>query len=114
MDHIQADRNLFEPPLPSDWFDLIVGMSTGGVVVLMLGRLRMSVDDAIEAYKGPVNEPLTPTPGPGSSGCIHLRSDPRSSLSASCFSIIDFYLVSLGVSCPRFEILSLVPATEAA
>lgn len=40
-----------EPPKPCDYFDLIGGTSTGGLIALMLGRLRMSIDECIEAYK---------------------------------------------------------------
>jgi patatin-like phospholipase/acyl hydrolase len=29
------------PPLPCEYFDLICGTSTGGVIAIMLGRLRM-------------------------------------------------------------------------
>lgn len=36
--------------LPCYFFDYMVGTSTGGLVAVMLGRLRMSVDDAIKAY----------------------------------------------------------------
>ncbi|KAK4918384.1 hypothetical protein LTR49_013776 [Elasticomyces elasticus] len=49
-------RNLMErvnpdnPPKPCDYFDLIGGTSTGGLIAIMLGRLRMSVDEAITAY----------------------------------------------------------------
>jgi patatin-like phospholipase/acyl hydrolase len=35
---------------PCDFFDLICGTSTGGLIALMLGRLRMTVDDCIDAY----------------------------------------------------------------
>jgi len=38
------------PILPCDQFDLICGTSTGGIIALMLGRLRMSVDECIDAY----------------------------------------------------------------
>ena len=38
--------------LPCHYFDYIGGSSTAGSVALMLGRLRMNVDDAIEEYKG--------------------------------------------------------------
>ena len=68
MERIQFQRKLKELPLPCDYFDMIGGTSTGGSVVttflmlndpahllsrliaLMLGRLRMSVTDAIEYY----------------------------------------------------------------
>ncbi|EXJ68115.1 uncharacterized protein A1O5_08730 [Cladophialophora psammophila CBS 110553] len=38
-------------PLPWQYFDLIGGTSTGGLIAIMLGRLHMSIEDAIEAYK---------------------------------------------------------------
>ncbi|KAF8961379.1 hypothetical protein BDZ97DRAFT_1208591 [Flammula alnicola] len=37
-------------PKPCDYFDLIGGTSTGGIIALMLGRLRMDVDKAIKCY----------------------------------------------------------------
>ncbi|KAJ6483640.1 acyl transferase/acyl hydrolase/lysophospholipase [Mycena vulgaris] len=43
------------PPatIPSPWqyFELIGGSGTGGIIALMLGRLRMSIPDVISAYK---------------------------------------------------------------
>ncbi|KAF2625508.1 FabD/lysophospholipase-like protein [Macroventuria anomochaeta] len=38
------------PPKPCDYFDMIGGTSTGGLIAVMLGRLRMSVADCITAY----------------------------------------------------------------
>ena len=35
---------------PCDYFDLICGTSTGGLIALMLGRLRMTVDECIDTY----------------------------------------------------------------
>ncbi|KAH7332700.1 acyl transferase/acyl hydrolase/lysophospholipase [Rhizoctonia solani] len=37
--------------LPADFFDLIIGTSTGGIMALMLGRMRMSVTDSLKAYQ---------------------------------------------------------------
>lgn len=37
-------------PKPCDFFDMIGGTSTGGIIAIMLGRLEMSVEACIEAY----------------------------------------------------------------
>lgn len=37
--------------LPCHYFDYVSGTSTGGLIAIMLGRLRMSVDEVIEEYK---------------------------------------------------------------
>ncbi|KAL2415078.1 hypothetical protein ABEF94_008442 [Exophiala dermatitidis] len=36
---------------PCEYFDLIGGTSTGGIIAIMLGRLRMSVDECIHEYE---------------------------------------------------------------
>lgn len=38
------------PPKPCDYFDMIGGTSTGGLIAIMLGRLKMNVNDCINAY----------------------------------------------------------------
>jgi predicted acylesterase/phospholipase RssA len=46
---------------PWQEFDMIAGTSTGGLIAIMLGRLRMSVADCIKAYKDPSRNIFTPT-----------------------------------------------------
>ncbi|KAH6988874.1 acyl transferase/acyl hydrolase/lysophospholipase [Ilyonectria sp. MPI-CAGE-AT-0026] len=46
METIDPDN----PPKPCEVFDMIGGTSTGGLVAIMLGRLRMDVDECIDAY----------------------------------------------------------------
>ncbi|KAF8579258.1 FabD/lysophospholipase-like protein [Ramaria rubella] len=50
MHRIKEKEQLTESPLPCRYFDLIGGTSTGGIIALMLGRLGMSVAEAIECY----------------------------------------------------------------
>lgn len=38
------------PPKPCEYFEMIGGTSTGGIIAIMLGRLRMTVGECIEAY----------------------------------------------------------------
>jgi len=40
-----------DPPRPCDYFDMIGGTSTGGLITIMLGRLHLSVDECIDEYK---------------------------------------------------------------
>ena len=37
--------------LPCHYFDYMAGTSTGGLISIMLGRLRMSIDDCIKEYE---------------------------------------------------------------
>ncbi|KAF7629457.1 acyl transferase/acyl hydrolase/lysophospholipase [Aspergillus flavus] len=39
------------PPKPCDYFDLIGGSGSGGLIAIMLGRLEMDIDQCIHAYK---------------------------------------------------------------
>ncbi|KZT36504.1 FabD/lysophospholipase-like protein [Sistotremastrum suecicum HHB10207 ss-3] len=50
MKGIQDREHLDVPPEPWQYFDLIGGTDAGGIVALMIGRLRMSLQDAKQAY----------------------------------------------------------------
>ncbi|KAK5997022.1 Intracellular membrane-associated calcium-independent phospholipase A2 gamma-like protein [Cladobotryum mycophilum] len=39
------------PPKPCDCFDMICGTSTGGLIAIMLGRLKMTVTECIREYE---------------------------------------------------------------
>ncbi|KAH7304220.1 acyl transferase/acyl hydrolase/lysophospholipase [Rhexocercosporidium sp. MPI-PUGE-AT-0058] len=39
------------PAKPCEYFDMIGGTSTGGLIAIMLGRLHMSVDECLAAYR---------------------------------------------------------------
>lgn len=51
MDRIKVHKTLATIPLPCEYFDLMVGTSTGGIIALMLGRLKLDIDVAITRYK---------------------------------------------------------------
>jgi len=50
MSSIQTTLRLPKPPLPCEMFEMICGVGTGGIIALLLGRLRLDVAVAIEAY----------------------------------------------------------------
>ncbi|KAK8053309.1 hypothetical protein PG996_012610 [Apiospora saccharicola] len=50
MERIRDERGFSEIPKPCDYFDLIGGTSTRGIIAIMLGRLGMTVNACIEAY----------------------------------------------------------------
>ncbi|KAL1668222.1 acyl transferase/acyl hydrolase/lysophospholipase [Schizophyllum commune] len=50
MREFQQDACLRTLPLPCERFDIIAGSGTGGLIALLLGRLRFSIDRAIECY----------------------------------------------------------------
>lgn len=50
MRRVALERGQIEPIRPCQIFDLIGGTGLGGLVAIMLGRLRMSVHDCIEEY----------------------------------------------------------------
>ncbi|KAL6408074.1 kinesin light chain [Ilyonectria robusta] len=50
MNRINHDLQTDDDVLPADFFDLIGGTSTGGLIALLLGRLRRSVPQARQDY----------------------------------------------------------------
>ncbi|KAG6884962.1 hypothetical protein C0993_007003 [Termitomyces sp. T159_Od127] len=50
MHRLKHLENLKSLPKPCEYFDIIGGSGTGGVIALMLGRLRMPIELAIENY----------------------------------------------------------------
>ncbi|KAJ7479563.1 hypothetical protein FB451DRAFT_951443, partial [Mycena latifolia] len=51
MYRIKNKLGLDTTPAPCEYFELIGGSGTGGIIALMLGRLRMSIADTISAYE---------------------------------------------------------------
>ncbi|KAJ7347979.1 FabD/lysophospholipase-like protein [Mycena albidolilacea] len=68
MYKLKVAEDLPASPHPCDYFDLIGGTSTGGLIALMLGRLRMSVEDAIKAYGELSKDVFSDVKPPGSDG----------------------------------------------
>jgi patatin-like phospholipase/acyl hydrolase len=50
MLRIQSLKQLPSTPNPWEIFDIICGTSTGGLAALLLGRLRLSIEEAIREY----------------------------------------------------------------
>ncbi|TRM59210.1 acyl transferase/acyl hydrolase/lysophospholipase [Schizophyllum amplum] len=56
FNRIQRATGLPSPPLPCEYFDIIAGSGTGGFIALLLGRLRLSIENAIECYTRVVSQ----------------------------------------------------------
>ncbi|KAK3495948.1 hypothetical protein B0T13DRAFT_473804 [Neurospora crassa] len=50
MQRVQERDSLDEIPKPCDYFHLMGGTSTGGLIAILLGRLRMSTTEALKEY----------------------------------------------------------------
>ncbi|PHH51169.1 Vegetative incompatibility protein HET-E-1 [Ceratocystis fimbriata CBS 114723] len=61
-EHIQNTEGFNETQKPCDMFDLIGGTGTGGIIAIMLGRLKMTLHQSIEAYKSLAETVLRPEP----------------------------------------------------
>ncbi|THV03678.1 FabD/lysophospholipase-like protein, partial [Dendrothele bispora CBS 962.96] len=51
MIRVQARKDLPDLPKPCEYFHLIGGTSTGGLIAIMLGRLEMNTEEALTQYK---------------------------------------------------------------
>lgn len=50
LEKVAQEQGLSKPHKPCEFFNMIGETSTGGLIAIMLGRMKMSVDDCIEAY----------------------------------------------------------------
>ncbi|KAH8826543.1 acyl transferase/acyl hydrolase/lysophospholipase, partial [Flagelloscypha sp. PMI_526] len=50
MYRLQSALNLETVPLPCDHFDVIGGSGSGGLIAILIGRLHLTVDQAIESF----------------------------------------------------------------
>ncbi|KAL1760239.1 acyl transferase/acyl hydrolase/lysophospholipase [Schizophyllum commune] len=53
-------------PLPCEYFDIIAGSGTGGCIALLLGRLQLPIETAIECYAQIVKQVFAQIKGDGS------------------------------------------------
>lgn len=60
MKRIQKRKGLAEVPRPADYFELAAGTSTGGIMGIMLFRLRMTAHDTIIQYNKIAEEVFCP------------------------------------------------------
>ncbi|KAJ5771711.1 FabD/lysophospholipase-like protein [Penicillium odoratum] len=60
MQKIGNAKGLSDVPRPCDHFDLIGGTSTGGIIAILLGRLGLTVDECITAYRKVAKKAFTP------------------------------------------------------
>ncbi|KAH8826430.1 acyl transferase/acyl hydrolase/lysophospholipase, partial [Flagelloscypha sp. PMI_526] len=50
MQRLQSALDLETVPLPCDHFDVIGGSGSGGLIAILIGRLHLTVDQAIESF----------------------------------------------------------------
>ncbi|KAI5900622.1 FabD/lysophospholipase-like protein [Schizophyllum commune H4-8] len=63
---VQQGSGLPSLPAPYEYFDIIAGSGTGGFIALLLGRLRVTIEEAIECYARLVTQVFTQIKSDGS------------------------------------------------
>ncbi|KAG8698759.1 hypothetical protein FRC09_007045 [Ceratobasidium sp. 395] len=56
MKKVQAEEGLTEPPLVEDYFDIVAGAGTGAITMTLVGRLRMTTEQAVKSFARLSNE----------------------------------------------------------
>ncbi|KAG8757255.1 hypothetical protein FRC12_010349 [Ceratobasidium sp. 428] len=59
MKKVQAEEGLTEPPLVEDYFDIVAGAGTGAITMTLVGRLRMTTEQAVKSFARLSNEVLS-------------------------------------------------------
>ncbi|KAH6670455.1 acyl transferase/acyl hydrolase/lysophospholipase [Halenospora varia] len=60
MEEIRDRSGLRDTPRPCEYFNMIGGTSTGGIIAIMLGPLRMTVAQCLTSYKAMAARAFTP------------------------------------------------------
>ncbi|KAI1187709.1 acyl transferase/acyl hydrolase/lysophospholipase [Nemania serpens] len=91
METIRDSERLESTPRPCEYFDLIGGTSTGGIIAIMLGRLRMTVNECIRAYDrlgqtafSPKRTSILPAPPSGAYSARALESAIKQTVREFC------------------------------
>ncbi|KAL2884830.1 Vegetative incompatibility protein HET-E-1 [Ceratocystis lukuohia] len=88
MEKIKESEHLSEVPKPCDKFGFIGGTGTGGIIAIMLGRLRMGVNQSIEAYKRLASTAFvaesTPTTSPSAFSAMKLEIAIKQMVRTNC------------------------------
>ncbi|KAG8736106.1 hypothetical protein FRC10_009704 [Ceratobasidium sp. 414] len=56
MKRVQFEEGLSEPPLVEEYFDIVAGAGTGAILMILVGRLGMTTEQAMETFARLSNE----------------------------------------------------------
>ncbi|KAH8823110.1 acyl transferase/acyl hydrolase/lysophospholipase [Flagelloscypha sp. PMI_526] len=94
LERLQYELNLKTVPLPCEVFDVIGGSGSGGIIALLLGRLRLDVDTAIRLFIQLYRSIY--------SGRLHTKGR-RSKLFGAAFQILLTSVPGFGITDSLFE-----------